>query len=316
MAMRRGDKAQILIQTTAAKTATTGEAMTQVSGLLYKVTNPAKQYWDPASTTAIKDNGSAVSPIFIEYTGGYVLLPSTPVGPVTSDFSYFAAAQVGGVKGFDLDIQMVTEDAGCIGDLGSKPEPLHTKWTMKADRFFVDNRASLLTSMSGANNDMILVARKQGVLGNAISLEMLGGNNKTLGVTVPTPGEIVVQLGTNSGGTVTSTTNEVRAAIYANLAAMFYLDSILNAGGDDGTGNPTVLAHTHLSGGLDPDWLTRMLAGSKVAVVAYIDNTAGTLERFEGMGEISGLSEEMIFGKLTTEPITITGWDRIAMHSG
>jgi hypothetical protein len=314
MAIKRGDKAALFLQTTAVKTTVTGEACSALGNNWFKVTNAAKSLWDPESSVVIKDSGSAVTPIVIEFTGGYFLLGSTPGGAVTADFSYFAAAQVGGVRGFDLDMQQVTEESGCIGDLGSKPEAMYLKWTLKANKHFWDVKASLTTAFAGNNNDMILVARSNGIKGNDISLECLGGVSQTLAVRVNNGTDIIVQLGTNGSGTITSTTNDVRAAMYANDAIMFLLQSILNSGGDDGTGTPAIMAHTHLTGGLDPDYLTRMLTATKVAVIAYIDSTGGILERFEGIGEITKVEDTVVFGKITQEPLEITGFGRIARH--
>jgi hypothetical protein len=315
MAIKRGDKAALYLQTTAAKTTVTGEACTSLGGGWYKVTAAAKSIWDPESSVVVYDGATPVTPILIEYTGGYFLLGSVPVGSVTADFSYFAVTQVGGVRGFDLDIQMVTDEGGCLGDFGAMPEPMYMKWTLSAQKHHWDTRASLTTAFAGVNNDMVLVAKLNGTKGNAISLECLGGTSQTLAVRVTNGYDIIVQLGTNGSGTVTSTTNDVRAAMYANDAVMSLLSSVLNSGGDSGVGTPAVMSHTHLTGGLDPDYLTRMLTGTKLAVVAYVDSTGGVLERYEGVGEITKVEDNIIFGKATQEPLEITGWGRIAKHS-
>lgn len=312
MALRK--RGLLYMQTTDAKTTATDEQMDAVSGMpqWFKVHNPAKQYWDPVSSVVIKDAGSPVTPVFIDYTGGYVLLGSPPSGAVTADFSYFATAKVGGVIGYDLQVSMTTDDTAHSDDIADRPEPQSLKWTLKADRHYWDDRASLTTSQTGANNDIVLTARDRGSIGNAISYEQVGGTSKSLGVTV-TGKDIVVQLQTNGSGTVTCTTNEVRAAILANDAAMFLLVSCLNAPGDNGTGTPAVLAHTHLSGGVDSSWQGRMVAGTHLAVVTYDANDAS--KKFEGIGIITQVEENIAYQKVVKEPLTITGYDRIAWHS-
>jgi hypothetical protein len=178
--------------------------------------------------------------------------------------------------------------------------------------------------MTGSNNNMILTANanQPGVLGNNISLEIVGGSGAhTLSVTIDKSTSpyvaIVVQAATTSG-TITSTCNDVRALLYANQGIVGkdgVLDSVLNSGGD-GTGLVTVFSHTHLSGGVDSDWLTRLATGTKLAVVAYVDSTSSPPKRFEGIGTITKLTDSVKFGKITNGPLEITGWDRCAYHSG
>ncbi len=312
MALRK--KGLLYLQTTASKTAATGEQMDLVAGTQwYKVHNPAKQNWDPDSTVAIYDGGSPVVPVLIDYTGGYVLLGSPAAGAVTANFSYFATALVGGVIGYNLKVEMATDETAHSGDVADCPEPQSMKWSLTADRHYWDDRASITTSQSGLNNDIILTARERGSIGNNISYEQKGGTSKSLGVTV-TGYDIVVQLQTNGSGTVTCTTNDVRAAIYANDAAMFLLVSALNAPGDNGTGTPAVLAHTHLSGGADSGWLARLVAGTKLAVVTY--DSDDSTKKFEGIGEITSVEENIQYQKVVKEPLVITGWGRIAWHTG
>lgn len=314
MAFDPANKAAIFAQTSAVSTAFTNEAMSQVSGNLFRITNRAKRNWDIAHPLVIKDGGSPVTPVEIQLTGGYVRLAAPPYGALTADGYYFASSQVGGIIGFDLNISFETDDAGHIDDLGDKPEPMEQKWTITTDRHWWDNRASKTFVQSGSNNDFMLISRIPGARGMDLSYEQKGGISKSLGVGV-NGNDIITQLQTNSSGVVTCTTNDVIKALYASEDAMRLLEKILCTEGD-GSGTPAVIAHTHLEGGVDPDWFTRAIQGGKLSIEVFLNSTAGSEEKWEGIGVIKKVEENAQFGKMTKEPLTITGYDLIRWRVG
>jgi Divergent InlB B-repeat domain len=107
--------------------------------------------------------------------------------------------------------------------------------------------ASLTTSLSGANNDLVYTARTAGTGGNSISVQYLDpGVTASLSVSVAGTA-ITVTLG-RAGGSITSTAADVRTALAADSGANA-LVSVGNVPGNDGTGAMTPMPSTFLSGG-------------------------------------------------------------------
>jgi len=315
MAKKMGRTAALYIPTTDASVLNSGLAMDFVAGNSYKVNNPAKQFWDPDQPVVVYDSGSPITPVQVDCAGGWVHLSGPPAGAVTVDAYVLEATQVGGVQGFDLEIGFLTDEAGVFGDTAEKPEPVALNWKLSAKKMWWDNRATFSTNFAGVNNDIVLISRLPGELGNLLSFETFGGVSKTLAVMV-SGFDIVVQLATDGLGTVTSTSNDVRAAIYDSRAAMRLISDCLNAAGNDGTGIPAVSAHAHFAGGADPDLAVRMIAAGKMLVAAYVDTTAGVKQRFEGIGRPTKIEDNIQWNKLIQEPMTFAGYDTIWWHEG
>jgi hypothetical protein len=116
--------------------------------------------------------------------------------------------------------------------------------------------ASLSTTLTGANNDIVLTARQAGLSGNTISLTLVdpSGNNQALAVTV-SGNDISASLATGAGGAITTTAAQLLAAIAASAAANS-LVSGANKTGNDGSGVVTALTKTNLTGGLATGTIT------------------------------------------------------------
>jgi hypothetical protein len=111
--------------------------------------------------------------------------------------------------------------------------------------------ATLSTTLTGANNDIVLTAKTKGVAGNAITLALVdpSGNDQALAVEV-TGTDIVVSLATSGAGAITTTATQLLAALAANEDAGALVTGALK-GADTGAAAVTALAETALSGGLD-----------------------------------------------------------------
>jgi len=109
-------------------------------------------------------------------------------------------------------------------------------------------KASLTTSLTGTNNDLVFTAIKKGQQGNAINVTYVdpGGTTATLAVTVE-GFKITVSLGRASSA-INTTAAALATAVLADSNAS-QLITIANAGSDDGTGLVTALSQTFLSGG-------------------------------------------------------------------
>lgn len=115
--------------------------------------------------------------------------------------------------------------------------------------------ATLTTSLTGSNNDLVYSAAYPGAFGNNISVAYVtpGTNNAVLGVVIsyasgtanPT---ITVNLATNGSAAITSTAAQIKAAVLADPVAG-RLVTIANAASNDGTGVVTALSSTPLASG-------------------------------------------------------------------
>lgn len=109
--------------------------------------------------------------------------------------------------------------------------------------------ATLTTTMTGSDNDIKLTARVGGSGGNSIQLALVdpSGNNQSLAVTVA---ELVItaSLATGSGGAITTTADQLIAAINADATAKMLVTAALPVGAV-GTGIVTALTATNLTGG-------------------------------------------------------------------
>jgi hypothetical protein len=125
--------------------------------------------------------------------------------------------------------------------------------------------ATLSTSMSGTNNDIVLTARTAGTAGNDITLALIdpSANNAALSVAV-TGTDIVVNLATGAGGAITTTATQLLAAIAASTAANALVSGALK-GSDNGGSAVTALAETALSGGLEWTVVQTLVASTDLA---------------------------------------------------
>lgn len=109
--------------------------------------------------------------------------------------------------------------------------------------------ASLTTSLTGTNNDLVYTSKAKNESANAISIKYTDPyvNNQALSVSV-TGNAINVNLATNSSGAITTTAAQIKAAIEANSPASALI-TVAHATGNNGSGVVTSLAQTNLSGG-------------------------------------------------------------------
>lgn len=109
--------------------------------------------------------------------------------------------------------------------------------------------ATLTTSLTGTNNDLVFTSKAKNESANAISIKYIDpyANNHSLSVSV-TGNAINITLATNSSGAITTTAAQLKAAIEANSPASALI-TVAHATGNDGSGVVTSMAQTNLSGG-------------------------------------------------------------------
>lgn len=133
--------------------------------------------------------------------------------------------------------------------------------------------SSYSTNLTGSNNDLTFTAVTAGADGDDITIAYIdpSANSATLSVDV-TDTDIVVNLATNGSGAITSTANQVKAAIQAKAEAAALVSVALKTG-NTGAGVVTALAETNLAGGYDAE-IVATLSDIKTAIEANAEADA------------------------------------------
>lgn len=111
-------------------------------------------------------------------------------------------------------------------------------------------KASVTTSLSGANNDLTFTAAQAGTDGNSIRIRYVnpGANDAALAVT-RSGQDITVSLATGVAGAITSIASEVSDLVNTTQSGIVVAS---NAAANTGVGVVTAMAYQTLSGGLAP----------------------------------------------------------------
>lgn len=129
--------------------------------------------------------------------------------------------------------------------------------------------ASLTTSLTGTNNDLVYTADTAGTAGNSITIEYLDPATINASLSVDVTGTaIVINLATDGTGAITTTGDDIKTAIINEAPAAALVD-VADAGGNDGSGVVTALAATNLAGGLDES-----RTSSAVEIPRFAENLA------------------------------------------
>lgn len=109
-------------------------------------------------------------------------------------------------------------------------------------------KATLTTSLTGTNNDLVFTAKRGGSWGNSIQVAYIdpGGTTATLSVVVS--GFLITVNLARASSAITTTANDILAAI-ARAADASALVDVATASSNDGTGIVTALTATSLAGG-------------------------------------------------------------------
>jgi hypothetical protein len=279
MAKKSGTLSAIHHQTTAASAAATGIALSRIGTTLwYAVASSTNFFWDRNKAIVVYDDATPVVPLEIDHVAGAVRLSAAASGSVTADVYKFACTQVGGFKSHSIDENMTLVECGCYEDDGEQYEPTVYNASGSAEGFYTTVDAKY-TMVKGSNKDLEFTSL---ILGDgpaddgvsAISVEIVvDGLGTSLSVVV-TDYDIVINSATDGGGVATSTARQILDALQASAAAMALIKVRL-AAGSDGSGIPGALAHTHLSGGVDPAAFDRL--GEDLVAEFYWDSGASLI---------------------------------------
>jgi hypothetical protein len=111
--------------------------------------------------------------------------------------------------------------------------------------------ASLSTSLTGNNNDLVFTAKEAGTEANSIRVRYVDPGAPSASLSVGVSGnDITVNLATDGSSVITSTATQVKDAVNAHATAKNMVSAALKSG-NDGTGVVTALAFTNLANGTD-----------------------------------------------------------------
>lgn len=161
--------------------------------------------------------------------------------------------------------------------------------------------AALTTDLTGTNNDLVFTSTRTGsALGNQTEIEYIdpGENDAELSITI-SGDTIQFNLATDSGGLITSTADDIKAALLADSVASA-LVTAADAATNDGSGVVTALAATALVGG-GVLTITSTAAQVKAAIEAdYASNllvTVANAAANDGTGAVIATSFTLANGK-------------------
>ena len=119
------------------------------------------------------------------------------------------------------------------------------------DNAVAEVKSSLSTDLVGNNNDIVYTSKLTGTAGDAITVAYIDPSENSQSLSVEVTGtDITVNLATDGGGLITSTGDEIKAAVAA-LPAAHALVGTADKAGNDGSGVVTAMVKTALSGGVN-----------------------------------------------------------------
>lgn len=161
--------------------------------------------------------------------------------------------------------------------------------------------ATVTLDSTNAEADLDVTADTAGATGNTYSVELVdpSANDATLSVSTTDYLKFTVSLATGAGGAITSTADEVIAALnaYAPFAALM---TASRTSGQNGTGVVEAIAETSLTGGGDNYAIT-----TTAAEIATLVNASDSMKRHltaanaaanDGTGVVTALSETALSG--------------------
>ena len=257
---------------------------------VYQITSASKRHMYKGTVPTFEvDDGGGFDPAGtireIIYASGIIILDTPLAGAYTvrcATGDYYSGSETtilgGAVARMNTGPQLA--DVTVLGDTAVSRYPTVKDFTFTLDYIAMKNCASYTTALVGANNDLIFTHEAGGTAGNSCSITYTdAGAGKSLSVSV-VGSAIDVQLATNGGGAITSTANDIKAAINANANCQALTVTTRNVAGETGLGVVTALATQSFTGGLNAQNLCNTLKGVMMIVTMYISTSADS--RLEG----------------------------------
>jgi hypothetical protein len=255
---------------------------------VYEITDATKRYLDETTAPVFEaDTGgdakfSTVTPYRIDYAGGRIYLTTargaTDVVQCHSGKYFTTITALLGASVSRITYGPTLVEVPLLGDTYVRRFPTVTDWSFTVDAYKCKGVAEYSTSLAGDNNDIRFYHSPGGTAGNSYTITMVDpGAPGSLGVVVAGT-DITVNLA-YAGGKITSTANEVIAAVNADGASADIGFRAIQKAGNTGVGVVTALGKQTLTGGLNAQDHTAKKGVKLIAIFYY--NTSGDA-RYEG----------------------------------
>ena len=283
---------------------------------VYRVADPTKRVMhDTVIPVFQKSTGGAYSGIVpgaIWYAPGYIIF-NTPLDVTyilrvhTGD--YLTPSLLAGCINRSFNDKTTTQEKTCYGDTTIRRQPTIDDWDSKLDVLHCKVQAELLTSGGNANSHVHLYHRPGGVAGNGVTYTVINpGAPGSIAVSVV--GSAIQVTSAYAIGAMTSTANDVIAALNANTAVQALGVVAVRPPTETGLGIVAALGITDLAGGVDlPDFTA--LKGAPIVVLFYDNYSAGNM--WAGYGLVGQLDWSGSPKDLVKASLSISGTDE-SMH--
>ncbi len=221
---------------------------------VYEITDPAKRNLDDSTTPVFQrlagGTGTPVTitPQKIEYPDCRIYL-SAAIGSADTvkcqSGKYLTPSSVSGVKNVSFDATWDNEKIMFLRDTAKRTVLKQKEWTASAETVMVRTCASLTTSLAGPNSNIVYTHMGGGTAGNDIAIEYITPGTGALAIMV-SGNDITITPNT------ATTANQLVEAINNNGQCQDLNVRAELKSGETGAGTLAAMAHTHLSGGLEP----------------------------------------------------------------
>jgi hypothetical protein len=255
---------------------------------VYEITDATKRYLSKSAVPVFEaDIGGAgiystVSPTKIEYAGGRIYLATArgatdKVRCVSGKYFTTITALLGGSVS-RLTYSPTLVEVPLLGDSYVRRFPTVTDWSFSVDAYKCKGVAEFSTT-DGANKDLTFYHAPGGTAGNSYSIKLTTPVGAGSIIVAVAGTDVEVTLAATAGPVLTSTANDVMAAINADGACADIGFRARLATGSTGVGIMTDQAKQSLTGGLNAQDHT---AKNRVPlIVIFYTSTSGDA-RYEG----------------------------------
>jgi len=204
--------------------------------------------YDPAGGTTWE----VLTPTEIWYGAGYIVTAALAEPSVVQCVSghYLTPTQFFGCATKSFTDKTAMQEITCYGDTAVQRYPTITDWDGKLEAFVSKVQASATTTGGATNGNVKLYHAAGGTAGNGPTLTFTDTDQAVISITIAATDDITVDMAT-SGGTITSTANDVIAALNAKAEVIALGLKACLAEGENGTGLVAAGGPWTLSGGLD-----------------------------------------------------------------
>jgi hypothetical protein len=311
-----------IVKTTSGTTGSlTNEAMSELdwsalgypAKTVYEITDATKRYLARSAvpTFEVDDGGGfdPLTPAEIQYAGGVIILSAPLAGSYTvrcATGTYYTTQTTllgGTVARLTTGPQL--QDITLLGDGYVRRYPTVNDFSLTLDTFALRTEATYTTTGGNANSHIVFKHDLGGVAGNSYSITMTDPGAPSQSLAVSVVGKAVtVSLATDGGSAISSTANQVIAAIKASDACNFINFTADRYSTETGAGIVAALGTQSLAGGLDAKDHTAKF-GVTLIVSLYSNSTNDS--RWEGYCYLESIDSGLDPKAVLTENLSFRG---------